>query len=122
MTDQADFELEPKPKPKKKKPPARKLTRRSSKGDVEGIGDNAREQLRGFAQRVMTLMEERDQVNGDIREVFAEAKSHGYNTKVMRKVIAALKRDEAEREEEQALFDMYMDAIRYAKAEANADG
>lgn len=47
----------------------------------------------------------------DIREVYAEAKGHGFDTKVLRKVIALRKLDAAERREQEAILALYMDAL-----------
>lgn len=75
------------------------------------IGDNARAALKGFVERIESLEEEKAEIAADIKEVYAEAKGTGFDTKILRRVIAARKKDRAEREEQEALFDLYMDAI-----------
>ena len=57
------------------------------------------------------LEEERKATGADIREVYAEAKSSGFDTKIMRKVIMLRRMDAAERQEQDALILVYIDAI-----------
>ena len=71
----------------------------------------AKEQLRLLVARIERLEEEKAAIAEDIREVYAEAKALGFDTKVLRKVIALRKRDPQEREEEAALIDLYMEAL-----------
>ncbi|HHN66740.1 MAG TPA: DUF2312 domain-containing protein [Thermopetrobacter sp.] len=71
----------------------------------------AQEQLRRFVQRIERLEEEKQALTADIREVYAEAKAMGLDTKIMRKVIALRKKDPHERAEEEALLDVYLHAL-----------
>ena len=71
----------------------------------------AKEQLRQLVARIERLEEEKQAIAEGIREVYAEAKAQGFDTKVLRKVIALRKRDPQEREEEAALIDLYMEAL-----------
>ena len=48
---------------------------------------------------------------GDIKDVYAEAKGNGFDTKVLRKIISLRKRDYAERQEEEAILELYMQAL-----------
>lgn len=84
----------------------------AASNESAAIGDAARKQLRAFVDRIERLEEEKAGVAADIKEVYAEAKSFGYDTKVLRKVIAERKKDEAERDEQQALFDLYYGAVQ----------
>lgn len=68
-------------------------------------------ELRAFVERVERLEADKTDIAEDIKEVYAEAKGRGYDTKVVRKVISARKRDAAEREEEEAVFMTYCDAL-----------
>lgn len=68
-------------------------------------------QLKSLVQRIERLEEEKKALAGDIKEVYAEAKSQGFDTKILRKVIALRKRDTAERAEEDALIDLYLGAL-----------
>ena len=67
-----------------------------------------REQLKSFVARIERLEEDKANVMADIKEVYSEAKSTGYDTKIMRKVIALRKIDRAERQETEALLDLYL--------------
>ncbi len=71
----------------------------------------AGERLKSFLERVERLEEEKSTIAGDIKEVFAEAKGEGYDTKTMRKVIRLRKMDKAKRQEEEALLDLYLSAL-----------
>jgi len=67
--------------------------------------------LKSFIQRIERLEEEKKAMGADIREVYSEAKSSGFDTKIMRKVIALRRLDAAERQEQEALMQVYIDAI-----------
>jgi uncharacterized protein (UPF0335 family) len=68
-------------------------------------------ELRQFIERIERLEEEKKQAAENQKEVFAEAKGRGYDTKVMRKVIALRKRDKDDIAEEEAVLDMYKEAL-----------
>ena len=76
--------------------------------DVGGI---AGEQLRAIIDRIERLEEEKKALAEDIKDVFAEAKGNGFDTKIMRKVIALRKKDKEERDEEDTLLDLYKQAL-----------
>jgi len=69
------------------------------------------ERLKSLIERIERLEEERAATAGDIREVYAEAKSAGYDTKVMRQIVKLRKIETADRQEQQALLDVYMQAV-----------
>ena len=71
-------------------------------------------QLRAFIERIERLEEEKQTIADDIKEVFAEAKGTGFDTKAMRTIIRLRKKDQAEREEEEAMLDLYMAALGMA--------
>ena len=71
----------------------------------------AADQLKSFIERIERLEEEKAGIAGDIREIFAEAKGSGFDTKAMRKIIALRKKDFSERQEEEAILDLYMQAL-----------
>jgi len=71
----------------------------------------AKDQLRSLVERVERLEEEKTALSTDIREVYAEAKGHGFDTKIMRKVVRLRAVDQSEREEQDALLDLYMSAL-----------
>ena len=71
----------------------------------------AQGQLRSLIERIERLEEEKAALAGDIKEVYAEAKANGFDTKILRKVITLRKKDTVEREEEQAMIDLYLNAL-----------
>lgn len=79
--------------------------------DASALTQAARDKLRMIAARVNRLDEEKKEISGQIKDVIAEAKSMGYDTKALRKAIREMNRDRREREEEQAILDVYMDAL-----------
>ncbi len=76
-----------------------------------GVTTVAGERLKSFLDRVERLEEEKSTIAGDIKEVFAEARGEGYDTKTMRKIIRLRKMDKAKRQEEEALLDLYLSAL-----------
>ena len=76
-----------------------------------GGGGVAAERLRSFLERVERLEEEKAVIAGDIKEVYAEAKGEGYDTKIPRQIIRLRKMDRAERQEQEALLDLYLSAL-----------
>lgn len=81
--------------------------------DVAPIGHNsvAGDQLRSYIERVERLEEEKATIAEDIKEVYTEAKSAGFDTKAIRKLVRLRKMDQAKRQEEEAILDLYMHAI-----------
>jgi uncharacterized protein (UPF0335 family) len=71
----------------------------------------AQGQLRSIVERIERLEEEKKTIGADIKEVYAEAKGNGFDTKTIRKVIALRKKEAAEREEEQSMLDLYLTAL-----------
>lgn len=80
-----------------------------------GSGHNsttvAGEQLKSFIERIERLSEEKQTIQDDIKEVYAEAKGTGFDTKALRAIVRLRKKDKAEREEEEAILDLYMSAL-----------
>jgi uncharacterized protein (UPF0335 family) len=71
----------------------------------------AREKLRQTVAKIERLEEEKKEVAGQIKDVYAEAKSMGYDTKALRAVVRLRKQDRQEREEAQAVLDTYLLAL-----------
>ena len=71
-------------------------------------------QLRAFIERVERLEEEKGTISEDIKEVFAELKGSGFDTKAVRAIIRARKKEAHERQEEEAMIQLYMDALGMA--------
>ena len=67
--------------------------------------------LKSFVERIERLEEEKASIAGDVKEVYAEAKAQGFDTKVLRKVVALRKRDAADRREEEEIMDLYLQAL-----------
>ena len=76
--------------------------------DVGGI---AADRLRSFIERIERLEEEKAALAGDIREVYAEAKGTGFDTKIMRQIVRLRKMDEAARQEQDELLELYKRAL-----------
>lgn len=76
--------------------------------DAHGI---ARDQLRAFISRIERLEEEKKTIADDIKDVYGEAKGMGYDTKIMKMVIALRKKDEHERTEQELILDTYLAAL-----------
>lgn len=74
-------------------------------------GGVAGERLRTFIERVERLEEERAGIGADIREVYGEAKSAGFDSKIMRQIVRLRRMDSAQRQEEEALLDTYQRAL-----------
>jgi uncharacterized protein (UPF0335 family) len=68
-------------------------------------------QLRAFIERIERLEEEKQTISDDIKEVYAEAKGTGFDTKAIRTIIRLRKKDANERQEEEAMLDLYMAAL-----------
>ena len=67
--------------------------------------------LQSLIERAERVIEERLAVSGDLKEIFAEAKSAGYDVKVLRQLIRIRRTDPAEIEEAEALLDVYRRAL-----------
>jgi uncharacterized protein (UPF0335 family) len=71
----------------------------------------AQSRLKSFIERIERLEEDKAAIAGDLKEVFAEAKGEGFDTKILRKVVRLRKQDKVKRQEEEALIDLYLSAI-----------
>jgi uncharacterized protein (UPF0335 family) len=74
----------------------------------------AADELKAVIERIERLEEEKAALAGDIRDVYAEAKGNGFDTKIIRKIVALRKKDHAERKEEEAVMDLYLEALGMA--------
>lgn len=75
------------------------------------LTDAAKEKLRLTIERIERLEEEKKEVADQIKDVFAEAKSMGYDVKALRQVVRMRKQDQQEREEAEAVLETYMIAL-----------
>jgi uncharacterized protein (UPF0335 family) len=76
--------------------------------DVGGI---AGERLRSLIERIERLEEEKRTLSADIKEVYAEAKGTGFDTKIMRQIIRIRKMDKDDLDEQETLLDIYKRAL-----------
>jgi uncharacterized protein (UPF0335 family) len=76
--------------------------------DVGGI---AGERLRSFIERIERLEEEKRTLAEDIKEVFAEAKGAGFDTRIMRQIIKIRRMDKDDLDEQETLLDVYKRAL-----------
>jgi len=78
---------------------------------IDTTSSVAAEELRQFIERFERLEAEKKDIADAQKEVMAEAKGRGYDTKVLRKIIAIRKRDANDLAEEEAVMDLYMSAL-----------
>lgn len=81
-------------------------TKRAS--DVGGVGA---ERLRSFIERIERLEEDKAGIAADIKDVYAEAKGEGFDSKVLRKIVSLRKKDPQARREEEELLELYLAAL-----------
>jgi uncharacterized protein (UPF0335 family) len=79
-------------------------------GDTE-VGGIAADRLRSIVERIERLEEERKGLADNIKDIFAEAKSAGFDVKVVRQIISIRKKEPAEVEEQETLLDLYRRAL-----------
>ncbi|TBW40800.1 DUF2312 domain-containing protein [Siculibacillus lacustris] len=77
----------------------------------DSIGGVTADQLKAFVERIERLEEEKKTISDDIKDVYAEAKGNGYDVKILRQVIRIRKQDRTEREEMEAILDLYLAAL-----------
>lgn len=75
------------------------------------LSGSAQSQLKTIVERIERLEEDKAAVAADLKEVYAEAKGNGFDTKTLRKVVRYRKQDRAKVQEEEALLDLYLSAI-----------
>jgi uncharacterized protein (UPF0335 family) len=78
---------------------------------IDVLNSAAQSQLKTIIERIERLEEDKAAVANDLKEVYAEAKGNGFDTKILRKVVRLRKQDKAKRQEEEALIDLYLSAI-----------
>ncbi|HUN41837.1 MAG TPA: DUF2312 domain-containing protein [Acetobacteraceae bacterium] len=74
-------------------------------------GGIAADRLRSIVERIERLEEERKALGNDIKDIYAEAKSAGFDVKVLRQLIRIRKQEAAEVEEQESLLDVYRRAL-----------
>lgn len=71
-------------------------------------------QLRAFVERIERLEEDKKTIGEDIKEVYAELKGTGFDTKAVRSIVKLRKKDQAQRQEEETILELYMNALGMA--------
>lgn len=74
----------------------------------------AADELRQFVERIERLEEEKAGIASDIKDVYAELKGRGYDTKAVRQIVRMRKQDHSERQEQEAVLELYMQALGMA--------
>ncbi|HLK25808.1 MAG TPA: DUF2312 domain-containing protein [Caulobacteraceae bacterium] len=78
---------------------------------TENLTGTAQGRLKSLIERIDRLEEDKAAVQADLKEVYAEAKGEGFDAKILRKVVRIRKQDRAKRQEEEALIDLYLQAV-----------
>ncbi|HYE52667.1 MAG TPA: DUF2312 domain-containing protein [Azospirillaceae bacterium] len=78
---------------------------------MSDVGGIAADRLRSFIERIERLEEEKKGIADDIKDVYAEAKGTGFDTKVMRQIIRLRKMEKNDRQEAEAILELYMSAL-----------
>ncbi len=79
--------------------------------EMTSINEATGQRLRSFIERVERLEEEKKEVADQIKEVFAEMKGEGFDTKAIRAIISRRKKDPDDVAEQEAVMDLYMAAL-----------
>jgi uncharacterized protein (UPF0335 family) len=82
-----------------------------TRSDEPKTGGIAADRLRSIVERIERLEEERKALGNDIKDIYAEAKSAGFDVKVLRQIIKLRKQEPAEIEEQETLLDVYRRAL-----------
>ena len=78
---------------------------------IDSMGETTREKLKQFIARIERLEAEKAELAADIREVYSEAKTFGFDTKILRKTVSMRKIEAHERAEQEALLELYLSAV-----------
>ncbi|MCW9034103.1 MAG: DUF2312 domain-containing protein [Alphaproteobacteria bacterium] len=78
---------------------------------MSDVGGIASDRLRSFIERVERLEEEKKALLEDIKEVFSEAKSAGFDVKIMRQIVRLRKMDASDRAEMESILELYLQAL-----------
>ena len=83
----------------------------AAEGKEQAAHRFAKDQLKAFVERIERLEEEKKAIADDIRDIYAEAKGNGYDTKALREIVRLRKVDVGERREHEAILETYMHAL-----------
>jgi uncharacterized protein (UPF0335 family) len=87
---------------------------------MSGSGDVTGNQLRAIVERIENIEEEIKELTEAKKEVYLEAKGNGLDVKTLREVIRVRKQDQKERDEQETLLEVYLQAIKGASSAAKA--
>ena len=87
---------------------------------MSGSDDVGGKQLRAIVERIENLEEEIKELTEAKKEVYLEAKGNGFDVKILREVIRVRKQDQKERDEQETLVEVYLQAIKGASSVAKA--
>jgi uncharacterized protein (UPF0335 family) len=87
---------------------------------MSGRVEVAGEQLRAIVERIEHVEEEIKELTEAKKEIYQEAKGNGFDVKILREVIRVRKQDQKERDEQDSLLDVYLQAIKGASRSAKA--
>ena len=87
------------------------MSQAATKQDDTEVGGIAADRLRSFIERIERLEEEKKGIMDDIKDIYAEAKGTGFDTKIMRQIIRIRKMESNDRQEMEALLDLYKSAL-----------
>ena len=79
--------------------------------DTTDTGEVSSERLRAFVLRIEKLEEDKKSISEDLKDVYAEAKSMGFDVKILRKIISLRRIEIEKRREEEELLDLYKSAL-----------
>lgn len=82
-----------------------------SSSDHIPVGGNAGARLKSFVERIIRLEDEKKALGEDVKEIYAEAKGVGFDTKILRKVVKRSQMDPDKKREEDDLIDTYEAAL-----------
>ena len=83
---------------------------------MTNIGGVAKDQLKTVIERIERLEQEKAQLAADIREVYAEAKANGFDTKTLRQIVRLRKMDADDRQEQEHMLELYLEALNMKAA------
>ncbi|WP_395454712.1 DUF2312 domain-containing protein [Azospirillum melinis] len=78
---------------------------------MSDVGGIASDRLKSFVERIERLEAEKQGLQEDIKEVYAESKSTGFDTKIIRQIIRLRKMDKDDRQEQEAILELYKEAL-----------
>jgi uncharacterized protein (UPF0335 family) len=78
---------------------------------IADVGGNAKEQLKSVIERIERMEEEKKTISDDIKDIYAEAKGNGFDTKALRTIIRLRKQDPDDRAQAETILETYLQAL-----------